>query len=454
MKFIYLLFIALTFTSCYKGIDDINEPIPPIEENNSYIFPDDFTSTLLESINGKEVIISNPLYVIQTFNGSKLSGDVVLSSEIQRWFTDVNSASTTEYPKWTNKHLKDRVIVKSNYSLLDKDKTLRIGTKFSEVRGVISYGYDGYTLTLTQTPKIEYNSRYTVPTVNEHNLKVMSFNLENYYMYGNLNDAKSKRHHAKILSALLQASADVYALCEVGKGDFTIDYLCKAMNESVGEDRYSELHKKGDTDNYQQTCMFIYNKKSVTPHKNFKSYSFDNLYNRYAVQCFQLNSNGAKVIITMSHLKSKSGDNAYGDNVDKNDGQSQFNSRRVSEARECVETFNSLKTYYGDQDVLVLGDLNSYSMEDPIKVYTSAGYENQLKKYSPNGWSYSYKGEVGYIDHSLSSSTLSSQVVHATAWDINASEPIAYRYDYATYFSNDSFGSSDHNPIITWMNLK
>lgn len=454
MKFIYLLLLTLTFTSCHKGLDDIKETTPPTEEQNSFIFPDDFTSDLIASLDGKEVIISNPLYVIQTYNGSKLEGDIILSSQIQRSFTDVNSASTTEYPKWVNKHLNDRVIVKSNYPLLDSDKTLRIGTKLSEVRGVISYGYKGYTLTLSKTPKMEFNSRSIAPTVSDYNLKVMSFNLENYYMYGKLDDAKSKRHHVKVLSTLLGAQADVYALCEIGKGDFTIDYLCKQMNESVGSDIYAELHTKGDSDGSQQTCVFIYDKRKVTPHKDFKSYSFDNLYNRYAVQCFQINSNGAKVILTMSHFKSKAGDNAYGDNIDKNDGQSQFNPRRVSEARQCVETFNSLKSYYGDQDVLVLGDLNSYSIEDPIKVFTSSGYENQLKKYSPNGWSYSYKGEVGYIDHALSSSTLSSQVVHATAWDINASEPIAYRYDYATYFSKDSFGSSDHNPIITWMNLK
>ena len=46
------------------------------------------------------------------------------------------------------------------------------------------------------------------------------------------------------------------------------------------------------------------------------------------------------------------------------------------EARECLKVYNELVAYYEDTDVLVLGDLNSYGMEDAIKVFTDAGYIN------------------------------------------------------------------------------
>ena len=62
------------------------------------------------------------------------------------------------------------------------------------------------------------------------------------------------------------------------------------------------------------------------------------------------------------------------------------------EARECLKVYNELVAYYEDTDVLVLGDLNSYGMEDAIKVFTDAGYINLLKKYSPAAWSYCYRG--------------------------------------------------------------
>ena len=103
----------------------------------------------------------------------------------------------------------------------------------------------------------------------------------------------------------------------------------------------------------------------------------------------------------MNHFKSKSGNNATGGDKDQQDGQSQFNSRRVQEAKDCLLTYENLKKYYGDTDVLVLGDLNSYSNEDPVRIFTEAGYTNELQKYTPDSWSYVYQGEVGYLDHSL-----------------------------------------------------
>ena len=93
-------------------------------------------------------------------------------------------------------------------------------------------------------------------------------------------------------------------------------------------------------------------------------------------------------------------------------------------------------------------------MEGAIKVFTDAGYINLLKKYSPAAWSYCYRGEVGYLDHSLSSPTLTSQIVGAAPWDINASEPAYWGFKYTSYYREDPYRSSDHNPVITWVNLE
>ncbi|MFR7465247.1 MAG: hypothetical protein ACLUVG_10745 [Phocaeicola vulgatus] len=119
-----------------------------------------------------------------------------------------------------------------------------------------------------------------------------------------------------------------------------------------------------------------------------------------------------------------------------------------------MKVYNELVAYYEDTDVLVLGDLNSYGMEDAIKVFTDAGYINLLKKYSPAAWSYCYRGEVGYLDHSLSSPTLTSQIVGAAPWDINASEPAYWGFKHTSYYREDPYRSSDHNPVITWVNLE
>ena len=41
-------------------------------------------------------------------------------------------------------------------------------------------------------------------------------------MYGNTGNAETLRQHAKILAALKEAKADIYAICEVEQGDFTV----------------------------------------------------------------------------------------------------------------------------------------------------------------------------------------------------------------------------------------
>lgn len=412
-------------------------------------FPTDFTPEWATSVAEKEITIANPLFVTQTYNGTKPEGTVIVSSEIKRTFVEVNRPSTIAYPAWVEKHDADKLTLVATYSLADAaSNTLRIGSELQGVKGKVTYGSSGYRITLTEKPTVTYNFRPTTPAVNDYNLKVMSFNAENYYMSGNTGNVQSLRQHAKIVAALKEAQADIYALCEIEQGDFTVNYLCEALNKAAGNERYAWLNTPGQKTAKMQTNVFIYDKTKVSPYKDFKSYSFDNLKMRYVVQCFELESNKAKVILAMNHFKAKSS------GADKNDGQGGSAERRVLEANECLQAYKELSAYYGDSDILVLGDLNSYSMEDAIKVFTDAGYKNLLKEYSPEAWSYSYRGEVGYLDHSLSSQTLTSQVVGATPWDINASEPTYFGFKYTTYYNEDPFRSSDHNPIITWINLK
>lgn len=446
-SFLLFLFSGIAY-SCTQSSDEEKQLIP---ENNEMIvaFPTDFTPEWATSVAGKEVTIANPLFVTQTYNGAKPEGTVIVSSEIKRAFVEVNRPSDIAYPAWVDKHDADKLILTANYSLAeDVSNTLRIGSKLKEIKGKVTYDTSGYRITLTDKPTVTYNSRPAVPVVKDYTLKVMSFNAENYYMGGNTGDAKSMRQHAKIVATLKEAQADIYAICEVEQGDFTVNYLCEALNKAVGTDRYAWLNTPGQKIAKTQTNVFIYDRTKVFPYKDFKSYSFDNLKMRYVVQCFELGSNKAKVILAMNHLKAKTS------GTDKNDGQGGSADRRVLEANECLKVYKELSAYYEDPDILVLGDLNCYSEEDAIKVFTDAGYKNLLKEYSPHAWSYSYRGEVGYLDHSLSSQTLTSQVVGATPWDINASEPAYFGFKYTTYYSKDPFRSSDHNPIITWINLK
>ena len=103
---------------------------------------------------------------------------------------------------------------------------------------------------------------------------------------------------------------------------------------------------------------------------------------------------------------------------------------------------------------MAIGDFNSYSKEDPIQYFISNNYTNEIQKYSPNGWSYSYGGYVGYLDHVLSSPSMSEKVIDSFPWDINSSEPACLDYHFTQSFDESFYRCSDHNPIITILKIK
>jgi predicted extracellular nuclease len=83
-----------------------------------------------------------------------------------------------------------------------------------------------------------------------------------------------------------------------------------------------------------------------------------------------------------------------------------------------------------DSDFLLLGDMNAYAMEDPIKAFEAGGYVNMLKLLiGDTAYSYVFNGETGYLDHALASPSLVSQIKGIAEFHINADEPIALHYD-------------------------
>ena len=80
------------------------------------------------------------------------------------------------------------------------------------------------------------------------------------------------------------------------------------------------------------------------------------------------------------------------------------------EAEATLKFIEEITKTYNDPDVLVVGDLNAYTCEDPIRTLENGGLVNLLTTYAPNQYSYAYFSNgsyaVGYLDHSLATSTL------------------------------------------------
>jgi hypothetical protein len=124
-----------------------------------------------------------------------------------------------------------------------------------------------------------------------------------------------------------------------------------------------------------------------------------------------------------------------------------------------------------DTDVLVIGDLNSYRNEDPIRALEAAGYTDLVERFGgEDAYGYLFDGQLGYLDHALANASLLRQVTGATEWHINADEVPLLDYNDAVHdapgeapferessarplYAADPYRSSDHDPVVDRLDL-
>jgi predicted extracellular nuclease len=188
----------------------------------------------------------------------------------------------------------------------------------------------------------------------------------------------------------------------------------------------------------------------VQPYGNIRQNN-EGVNNRKKTQAFVEKSTGEKFLFSLNHFKAKSGSGS-GDNADQGDGQGTYNGDRVREATSLLSHYATDRSYFGDSDILIMGDLNAYAMEDPITKLKEGGMIDLHRSFhADSSYSYVYRGYAGYLDHALCNTTLYPQVTGMVAYHINSDESDKYTYDK----SNDltMFRCSDHDPVIVGLRL-
>jgi hypothetical protein len=185
--------------------------------------------------------------------------------------------------------------------------------------------------------------------------------------------------------------------------------------------------------------------------------SFNDDKNRPVLaQSFSENASGSVFTVAVNHLKSKgSACDDVGD-PNANDGQGNCNGVRTDAAAALVNWLGTDPTGSDSGDVLILGDLNAYSREDPVATIEAAGYNNLVNAFVGTGfadgaYSFNFFSESGALDHALSSPGMTANVTGTAIWHINADEPRALDYNdfnQPALFSPDEFRSSDHDAVL------
>jgi predicted extracellular nuclease len=379
---------------------------------------------------------------------------------------------------------------------LGEDGTVRSGDTISDLTGVLDFGSMGgggawFKLQPTVTPVIaRTNPRVETPVLAAGNVKVASANVLNFFTtfldgrdaFGNSgqgcaigssapsasacrgadNTAEFVRQRDKIVNELKAMDADAVGLMEIqNNGDIATTYLVDALNAAIGSVTYAVVPKPAATGTDAIRVAMIYKPARLTLVGGALS-DGNAINNRPPMAATFKAANGGKFSLVVNHLKSKGSCPSSGaGNVDSGDGQGCWNATRVAQATRLVSYFiPQVVATSGDPDVIVVGDLNSYGHEDPIAYLTSNGFVNELERFiRPRTipYSYSFDGEAGYLDHALTTTALSSQVVDATEWHNNADEPTAIDYNIGDtttdYYTNNAFRASDHDPVVVSLNI-
>ena len=475
---------SVTFTVCGSGVavapTVISRPVA--------------NSQALERYEGMLVEFNQPLAVTELFELGRF-GSLALSTGGRQFHPNNGNVVVTNAQNLLNRIVLDDGSSAQNpnptpyMSAAGAAGTRRIGDTTQKVTGVLSHGFNAYRIHPTVAPVfVNANPRQTAAPVVGGTLKVASLNVLNYFTTftdgtnaagqtgqgctlgsnpvraSNCRGADSliefQRQQAKIVEAIVGLDADVVGLIEIQNTDVATLELVKALNAKTGTATYAAVNS-GTFGTDAIKVDILYKPAKVNRVGGVVLPTGADLANYTAVsgrpplaQRFASLSNGGSFWFVVNHFKSKGSCPTTGD-VDT--GQGCFNMGRTQQANALTNFVATLKAQ-GEQDVLMMGDFNSYLLEDPTKVLESDGSESLLKRMpAADRFTYVFGGETGALDHAYASSSLRQQVSGVGVWHINADEPTAL--DYNLNFTTDDrfaptpFRASDHDPVLVGLNL-
>ena len=444
----------------------------------------------LEAHEGMLVTLEQPLVVTNNY-GLGRYGEVDLATERLYQGTQIalpgDAATAVEAENSKKQILLDDGSTKQNLDPiaypgtgLDSYNTLRLGDTVNTVTGVLGYSFDRYRIHPTVQPTfVATNPRTEAPELHaDADLRIASFNVLNYFngdgqgagfptSRGADSEAEFIRQQAKIVSAIVALEADVIGLMEIENDGFdefsAIASLVNALNDEDSVNDYAfvdfNVNQIG-TD--QITTALIYRANKVVEVGNAAITTqapFDYSNRAPIAQSFKSLTTDEVFTVAVAHLKSKgSCGSADGNNADLGDGQACWNEIRVAGANAYADWLNTAPTGVDDEDIILVGDMNAYAMEDPIRAFADKGFKNVVAELDGNtlGYSYSFSGRLGSLDHAVASPSLLTKVVAATDWHINADEPISLDYNVefksaaqqVSLYASDAYRASDHDPVI------
>jgi hypothetical protein len=470
-----------------------------------------------ERFEGMLVKIEGPLTVQQNFFQARY-GQLTIGSGRHETVTNRYRPGTPQALAFADEQSRGRILLDDGSSVQNRNPTPYIGANgvprggdlLPAVTGVIDFGLATasnagialYRIHPVETPVFTVaNPRPATPPAVGGNVKLASMNVLNFFTTftnGNTADGQTgqgctlgtgtaagncrgannitefNRQRAKIVQALAAMNADAVGLMEIqNNGSIAAQNLVDAVNAVVGAGTYAVVPDPAAGTGTDAIKVAMIYKPAKLARSGASVSDPAAINNRPTLAQTFAAANGEKVTLVVNHLKSKGSCPSAGDadaagNLDSGDGQGCWNAQRVAQAQQLRTFIAQLQSNSGSGDVLLIGDFNAYAQEDPIYELTSNGFIDQIGRFNTLGYSYVFDGTAGRLDHAIGSAPLSTRVVSATHWHIDADESV--QQDYNQEFKAPAttcgglcppdpfdgtvpFRASDHDPALVGLSL-
>ncbi|WP_040440319.1 ExeM/NucH family extracellular endonuclease [Algicola sagamiensis] len=364
---------------------------------------------------------------------------------------------------------------------LSSDNTVRSGDTVTSLIGILGQ-FDQYQIHPIETVHFTQTNPRPRPLEKGDAYRIGVLNVQNYFNgngqgggfptpRGASTPQELARQTEKLINSIWDSESALVGLVEIendGFGehsaiaDFTHRFN-QRTNQTFQFVRPQGLNRIGDD---AITVALLYNTQifdEVGQAKVLHTFPFDYHNRQPLAQSFKNLLTGEIFTVAVNHFKSKRCNNPTGQDRDQQDGQGCWNATRTTAAKTLAAWLNTYPTGIQDEDILIIGDLNAYSMEDPVRAIESSGYNNLLKRdKEANNYTYIYDGYAGALDHALATHSLAEKINRISVWHTNSDEPRVLDYNLENktpsqqqdYYSEGPFRAADHDMILLDMARK
>ena len=280
------------------------------------------------------------------------------------------------------------------------------------------------------------------------------------------------RQQEKEVSAINALGADVVGLMEIENSakfghdrDESLSRLVAALNAKAGAGTWAFVPSSAELPSIDLqdfiTSAIIYKPANVMRVDQSRALgtasepgqAFANAREPIA-QVFKVkHGKGDKFLFVVNHFKSKGSPGPFPGDADSGDGQGSSVTSRILQAQALRDWVPTAVAETSTKAVVMAGDYNSYTQEDPLDVLYKAGYTDVGSTFDQGSYSYSFSGTSGSLDHVLVNAAALKMATGADHWNINSGESVALEYSRYNYHSTDfhdpgPYRSSDHDPVV------